>query len=134
MSESAPSHVVMFADIVNSPRLNRDLGDRRASEVVTQSLAALALEVEDCGGRIVDRVGDELMCVFSEAAQTILTACKLGGVALRPTEDRPRGIPIHLRIRLDCGELIERDGQANSGCPKLDARRGRVECQLPIGR
>ncbi|MFT5152361.1 MAG: class 3 adenylate cyclase, partial [Planctomycetota bacterium] len=77
MSESAPSHVVMFADIVNSPRLNRDLGDRRASEVVTQSLAALALEVEDCGGRIVDRVGDELMCVFSEAAQTILTACKL---------------------------------------------------------
>jgi adenylate cyclase len=62
----APQHkVVLFVDICDSTQLYETLGDEVASRRVGGCLEALGKRVDEAGGRVVQRIGDELMCLFA---------------------------------------------------------------------
>ena len=67
-------HGVLFADVADSSRLYQDLGDRAARDIVLAALALARSVVERDGGRVVDRIGDELFCLFPDADTTLRAA------------------------------------------------------------
>ena len=61
---------VLFADISDSTYFYETFGDDRARQIVLNCLELVAEVVAAHGGRVVDRIGDELMCTFPSADQT----------------------------------------------------------------
>ncbi|MEM8713289.1 MAG: adenylate/guanylate cyclase domain-containing protein, partial [Planctomycetota bacterium] len=58
---------VLFADICDSSRFYRELGDREARRVIRRALELAGNAVEAFGGRVVDTIGDEVFCVLPDA-------------------------------------------------------------------
>ena len=71
---------ILFADVADSSRLYRDLGDRRGHEVVTACIDTMSAAVIDEGGRVVDQAGDEIMCVFSSPTRAQSAAIEIHGL------------------------------------------------------
>jgi adenylate cyclase len=113
---------VLFADICDSSRFYRELGDAKASILVDDLLQTLADVVTSFGGEIVDKIGDELMCCFANSSSALLCAIDLhiGTSNFSRSDRRARGVAI--RIGLHCGEGIKRDGKP-VGDPVYVAKR-----------
>ena len=65
MSDTPIEETVFFADIVGSTRMYEELGDDRGRALLLACLEAMTLSVERCAGRVVERIGDELLCTFA---------------------------------------------------------------------
>lgn len=102
---------VLFVDIADSTRLYRTLGDEGARRVVLQCLDCLADAVQGHGGRVIDRIGDELMCLFPELAETLMCAVAMQRAVAdhRQAADQPDWLAV--RIGLHYGPLILEDGR-----------------------
>jgi class 3 adenylate cyclase len=68
---------VLFADISDSAYFYETFGDDRARQIVLNCLDVLEAVVTERGGRVVDRIGDELMCTFPSADTTAEAAVEL---------------------------------------------------------
>src|SRR5688572_11494780 len=66
-SVSHPPRAVLFVDICSSTQLYETLGDAVAASMVGNCLTKLRERVEQAGGRVVQRIGDELLCLFGTA-------------------------------------------------------------------
>jgi len=114
---------VLFADISDSTRLYLKLGDAAASELVTALLDELAEEVTSEAGQVIDRIGDELMCLFAGPAAAARAAQALQLRCRDFAADRGGETPaLHLRIGLHAGEVIERDDRLFGDCVYLAKR------------
>jgi len=102
---------VLFVDIADSTRLYRTLGDEGARRVVLQCLDRLADTVHGHGGRVIDRIGDELMCVFTSLSATLQCAVAMQRAVAghRQASDQPDWLAV--RIGLHYGPLILEDGR-----------------------
>ena len=120
MPSSYESRVVLFVDICGSTQLYEMLGDERASKRVMRCLEMLRLHVEDASGRVIQRVGDELMCLF-DSADSALDAARVmqEWVARQEGLDQPA-----LAIRVGChfGPVIEDAGDLFGDCVNVAAR------------
>ncbi|HXX10803.1 MAG TPA: adenylate/guanylate cyclase domain-containing protein [Burkholderiales bacterium] len=120
MSSTYQSRTVLFVDICGSTRLYETLGDEAASKEVMRCLELLRSRVEEASGRVIQRVGDELMCLF-DTADSALDAARIMQeyVASQAELDRPA-----LAIRIGChfGPVIEREGDLFGGCVNVAAR------------
>lgn len=58
---------VLFADVCDSSRFYRELGDREARRAVRTALDLARSAVESFGGRVVDTIGDEVFCLLPDA-------------------------------------------------------------------
>jgi len=76
MIPNQAARAVLFADISGSTRLFETLGNERAVERVSRSLAMLARVCEDCGGKVIRTTGDGTLCLF-ETADAALSASRL---------------------------------------------------------
>jgi adenylate cyclase len=76
MSSSYQPRVVLFVDICGSTQLYDTMGDAAAAKNIANCLATLQERVEEAGGRVMQRVGDELMCLF-ETADAALDAARI---------------------------------------------------------
>lgn len=65
---------ILFADIAGSTAMYETLGDELAESIINQALAALSGIVVEHKGRVIDTIGDEIMCQFPDAQQAILAA------------------------------------------------------------
>lgn len=68
-ARSAPrraQRAVLFADLADSSRLYRELGDSQGRAVILAALAAGRQAVEEHGGRVLEVIGDELFCLFED--------------------------------------------------------------------
>ena len=65
---------VLFADISDSSYFYETLGDERARQIILDCLDVVVGVVGERGGRVVDRIGDELMCTFPSADQVARAA------------------------------------------------------------
>ena len=102
MTEARESNqAVMFADVSDSVGLYESLGDREALRLVGACLVAMRSVAEQCGGRIVKTIGDELMCAFPDAASAATAATDM---QLAVTEEHA---PLTIRIGFDSGPVIE---------------------------
>ena len=119
-SSSYESRAVLFVDICGSTKLYEALGDDLASKRVMRCLEMLRLRVEESLGRVIQRVGDELMCLF-DTADSALDAARVMQVSVARQEklDEPA-----LAIRVGChfGPVIERAGDLFGDCVNVAAR------------
>ena len=76
MPSSYQPRVVLFVDICGSTQLYDTLGDAIAAKNIANCLRALGERVEEGGGRVIQRVGDELMCLF-ETGEAALNSARI---------------------------------------------------------
>jgi adenylate cyclase len=103
-SSTESSQAVMFADVSDSTRLYESLGDREALRMVGACLAAMRRVVEQCDGRVVKTIGDELMCAFDDAGAAASAAVEMQTVVSDEHE------PLSIRLGFDYGPVIEENG------------------------
>jgi adenylate cyclase len=105
MPTSHEERAVLFVDICDSTRLYETLGDDVAARCVSACLQALSKLVTLPSGRVIQRRGDELMCLFDSADAAIDTACEMQEWTLR---QGGRGLSeISLRIGCHFGPVLE---------------------------
>src|SRR6266849_2559579 len=76
--EKKPVHLaVLFADITGSTRLYEKLGNARALECVGLCLNIMRESALGCGGRVVQTIGDEVLCVFPTASAATHAAAEM---------------------------------------------------------
>ena len=111
---------VLFVDICDSTSLYERLGDRAAAARVMGCLERLADCVAEYGGRVIQRVGDELMCAFPTCESALDSAVTMQGLitAEQPQDD----IPISLRIGCHFGAVIEDAGDLFGDVVNVGAR------------
>jgi adenylate cyclase len=111
---------VLFVDICDSVQLYDTLGDEIAAECVRDCLHILGrLVLEGCG-RVVQRIGDELMCVFPSAEAAISTASKMQVWITHHELSASRALAV--RIGCHFGPVLERDGDLFGDSVNLAAR------------
>ena len=102
---------VVFTDLVGSTSLYERLGDKSASEFVTQLMGLLQGEFEQHHGRIVKLLGDGLFVVF-ESAGDALAAC-MGiqqRLLLQPMVPNGSGPPVQVQMGMESGVIVEING------------------------
>ncbi|MFT4540273.1 MAG: adenylate cyclase [Planctomycetota bacterium] len=108
--------VVMFSDIADSSRLYRELGEERASEVVNMVLHDMEQCIQRGTGKVLARIGDELLVVYDDPADAIATALQLEDATLRTSSIVKLGRSILLRTGLYSGRVLEREGKIYGDC------------------
>jgi adenylate cyclase len=99
---------VLFVDVSGWTDLCARIGDAAAKLIVDSLLSELREDVERCQGRIVKRIGDELMCVFNTSSDAASAACEMQRRA--DVRNRFQTEKLFLRIGFHSGPvLIEKD-------------------------
>lgn len=96
MKSQNVSRSVLFADISDSTQIYENLGDERGRSLVLECVALMKQVVESNRGVVIDRIGDELLCTFDDAATAGRTSCELH----RAIEEADASAPVKLRIRI----------------------------------
>ena len=120
MSAIPQSLAVLFADISGSTALYDKLGNELALQLVTRTLDILTREMEVRQGKLIKTIGDEIMCIFPDAAVAVEAA---RGMQLAIEQQRPGGEqPIYVRIGLHYGEAILEGGDVYGDTVNIAAR------------
>jgi adenylate cyclase len=120
MSPAPFQCVVLFADIAGSTRLYEILGNRSAQEIIDRALSAMTRVAERHGGALVKTIGDEIMCRFPTADQAVAAAIEIQ-TGLRDG-DIDAGHPVHVRIGLQYGPMIQQNGDLFGDSVNVAAR------------
>jgi class 3 adenylate cyclase len=104
MSARRSSLCVLFADISDSTQLYEALGDEWGRRLVLECFEEIEQTVERLGGTHIDRVGDEILCTFPDAASAGRASCELHRVLEATNPDRPAEMSI--RIGFHYGPIL----------------------------
>ena len=113
MSLSQPDlSVVLFADLPESARLRRKLGDDEAARAVERCRKRMERAVEVFDGQRIDAVGDRLTAVFAQADQAFQAALLMR----QRVADLPpvAGIKLTIRAGLAHGAVSEASGEGKA--------------------
>ncbi len=120
MGAAPPSKTVLFVDLTDSTGLYERLGDEQALRYSSHAIACWQEIVAAVSGRVVKRIGDELLCVFrnaEDAAQAALDIqCALdSGLS-------SVGMELHARIGFHAGPFLEENGDIFGDTVNVAAR------------
>jgi class 3 adenylate cyclase len=116
---SEPS-TILFADLVGSTSLYRELGDAKAADVVRAGLDRSRTTITRFSGRVVKSLGDGLLCMFGDASSAATAAVELQRETRDPlTTD---GAKIQLRVGFYAGPVLEREGDIFGDAVNVAAR------------
>ena len=106
--DAAEDRVVLFADVAGSTKLYEAFGDALAKKLVDEVLAALTIITRRHSGRVVKTIGDEVMCVFTDAARGFYAAADMQ----QKIDSMPvvGGSKRRIRIGFHAGPVIEEKG------------------------
>ena len=65
---------VMFADVTGSTKLYETLGDENANRIIGKTIDIMRLVTEGNEGFVIKTIGDEIMCRFLSANDTVRAA------------------------------------------------------------
>jgi adenylate cyclase len=120
MSPSTRNLAVLFADISASTKMYEVLGNAEAQETVDRCLGMVKRVCEECGGRVVKTIGDEVMVAFvtpDSAAQAAIQ------IQLHVSKQRTsRGAPITMHVGFHSGPAIEDGGDVFGDSVNVAAR------------
>ena len=99
---------ILFADVSGSTALYETLGDKTAAKAIESCLNRLQGIVEQNGGRVVKRIGDEVMVVFLNAEQAFQASrsMQLGVSNSAPVQ----GVSLAIRVGFHHGPVLEEKG------------------------
>jgi adenylate cyclase len=99
---------VMFSDIEGSTELNEELGDDAFVRLLSEHDRMVRHQVERRGGRVVKSQGDGFMVVFGSPEDAVAAA---EAIQRRTAAGRrARRTPVRVRIGINCGPVVSRDG------------------------
>ena len=109
---------VVFIDLADSTHLYHELGDAEARELTGRAIARWEAVVTEHCGRVIKRIGDELLCVFPEPAIATRAAMALQA-SLNELNDGPQ---LHAKVGLHAGPVLEEGGDIYGDTVNLAAR------------
>lgn len=112
----------MFADIAGSTRLYNQLGDDKAEFLISTRLAIMCNIAENNNGRVIKKIGDEIMCQFATAEDAALAATEMH--IRKVSNDASE--PLTIRIGLHFGNTIEKDGDIFGDAVNIAARMAAI--------
>jgi adenylate cyclase len=120
VTEATQQRAVLFADVVGSTALYRQLGDQRAESVIRGALERVQKSAQQQGGRLVKTIGDCAMCELPNADAAARAAMEVQRFArLPPTDGEPR---VLFRIGFMSGPVVPRDDDVFGDAVNLAAR------------
>jgi class 3 adenylate cyclase len=120
MNAERQNAAILFADISGSTALYDKLGNELALQLVTRTLGILTQEMTARHGRLVKTIGDEIMCIFPDAAAAISAACAM---QLALERKHPGGKqPLYIRIGVHYGEVVLDGGDVFGDTVNVAAR------------
>lgn len=100
---------VLFTDIEGSTQLNQELGDDAFVRLLAEHDRMVRTQVGRHGGHVVKSQGDGFMVVFGEPTDAVKTA--VGILSRAASAGRhARRTTVRVRIGLNCGPVVSRDG------------------------
>lgn len=111
---------VMFVDIARSTYLFDRLGDAAAAQVVGAVLETAASIVSKNGGEVLRTKGDDVLCIFDEAAGAAKAA-----MAIHPAVralSTPESGPLSIRIGINTGSALLAHGDLLGDAVNVAAR------------
>ena len=73
----------MFADIAGSTRLYNQLGDDKAELLISTRLDIMCNITASYNGRVIKKIGDEIMCQFPSAVPAASTPTAIAVTTVR---------------------------------------------------
>jgi class 3 adenylate cyclase len=99
MGESTSREMtVLFADVAGSVELYTALGDVQAHQRIVHYLESMSACIERHQGRVVETIGDEIMCAFNVPECALNAACDI-----QESLQRERKWDLDVRVGLHCG-------------------------------
>jgi hypothetical protein len=108
---------VMFADVAGSVALYTALGDVQAHQRIVPYLKSMSACIERHQGRVVETIGDEIMCAFTDPDCALNAACEIQETLQR---DRKRGLDV--RVGLHSGVTSVANGHPFGDTVNVAAR------------
>ena len=113
---------IMFADIAGSTRLYNQLGDYRAEMLISTRLAIMCNITANYNGRVIKKIGDEIMCQFPSAEDAALAATEMHLKKITSDETQP----LNIRVGLHYGNTIEKDNDIFGDAVNIAARMAAI--------
>jgi YVTN family beta-propeller protein len=112
---------IMHADIEGSTELTTRLGDEVGRTTLEATKRIVRERAETFGGRQIDAVGDAMMFTFTSTRQAIAGAMAVQRALATEELERPEET-LRVRIGLNVGEVLERDGHPFGAAVNAGAR------------
>jgi class 3 adenylate cyclase/pimeloyl-ACP methyl ester carboxylesterase len=122
-SETAEQATIVFTDMVSSTDLVNRLGDAAARDLFMQHDTIIRNQIKKYSGTELQNLGDGFMLSFDSATAAIKCACV---IQKEITQNLPQ-IPI--RIGINTGEIVKREGRRPFGQAVVMASRIVSECE-----
>src|SRR5260221_5979464 len=120
MEKKPVNLAVLFADITGSTRLYEKLGNARALECVGLCLNIMRESALGCGGRVVQTIGDEVLCVFPTASAATQAAAEMQSRV--EMQEPVSGQRLEIHIGLQFGPVLEEGKDVFGDCVNVAAR------------
>ncbi|MCG7983623.1 MAG: adenylate/guanylate cyclase domain-containing protein [Candidatus Thiodiazotropha lotti] len=117
-------YAIVFADIVESTRLYESLGDTLAKKLITELEEAIAQVVTECGGHVVEIIGDEVMSRYDNPSSAVIAACRIHERVELYAEQS--AMPMAARIGLHYGPAIFEAGRMYGDSVNVAARMAAI--------
>ncbi len=108
---------VLFADVAGSVELYSALGDLKAHSLILHFLHSMTALVERYQGRVVETIGDEIMCVFNSADSALAAAC-----TMQENMRSDRETELNIRVGLHSGLTSMENGHPFGDTVNVAAR------------
>ena len=113
----------MFADIAGSTRLYSQLGDDKAELLISTRLDIMCSITANNNGRVIKKIGDEIMCQFPTAEDAALAATEMH--VKKVTSDDLLA-PLNIRVGLHYGNTIAKDNDIFGDAVNIAARMAAI--------
>lgn len=113
--------VVVFTDIVNSTDINTQHGDFAALEMVNAHNLIVRTALTNFDGREVKHLGDGIMATFKSVTKAVNASIEIQNRIAGHNRTAPE-VPLHLRIGINAGAVIEESGDLFGSTVQMAAR------------
>jgi adenylate cyclase len=119
--EKKPENLaVLFADISGSTRLYEKLGNSQAAECVALLLNIMRESALGSAGRVVQTIGDEVLCVFPTALAAAQAAVEMQSRV--EMQESVSGQRLRIHVGLQFGPVLEKGPDVFGDCVNVAAR------------
>jgi adenylate cyclase len=117
-----PRTTVMFADLTGSTGVFEKLGNEAATQAITSLTQWIGHVCKSNGGRVVKTLGDGVLALFPDAASAIEAVVQLQREHEKRQAQRGPAHQMQLQVGLDCGEIVEVDGDCYGDAVNVASR------------
>ena len=113
---------VMFADLTGSTGVFERLGNEAATQAITALTQWIAQVVTDYDGRVIKMLGDGVLALFPDGGSAVQAVVQLQREHARRQSARGPAQTLQLQVGLDCGEIVEVDGDCYGDAVNVASR------------